>query len=344
MDNIQISPPSLENPQWQKILEIANFSPFWPSLLPKGTAISEIIFRPEKANGDYPRCSLKISLEASDKKLCIKQFNYDWASPAYDCPSLWKNHIKFSHIDTPEPIPYLIRESLLWIGFNYKNQKAASITCSRTQIEISVLEGDLSREEFIQLSKGFIPIDESHLKEINSKTYAELSFGYSVLVQSINVPISFWKVPINEIQYQQAFKLEESLYQPEESYDCTKIKDYKLNSIFVYQASKEAMPKKRIEFVYEHTQIPGATLRLIKAHKNSKLLNFPPEPDLTQKFFHEKLTLKDKLVYLAYRHAEYGPFEACWENDSCNFLLLMKPTPVTTKKYFLNCLGSLFQK
>lgn len=155
---------------------------------------------------------------------------------------------------------------MLWISFNYKNQRAASITRDWTQIEISVLKGDFSNEEFVQLSKGFIPIDESYFKEINSKTYAELSFGCSDLVQSINVPISFWKVPINEIQYQQAFKLEESLYQPEESYDCAKIKDYKLNSIFVYQTSKGAMPKKRIEFVYEHNQIPGATLRLIKAH------------------------------------------------------------------------------
>src|SRR5688572_4396928 len=108
---------------WCPALEKANFPIFYPTQLPNGFKIMQASFRPENSERSYPRCSLKLILEDEDigKKLSIKEFNYDWAPAAYDCPSLWKNHKAFTAEDTPEPQPYLIRNDVLWIGVNYRN-------------------------------------------------------------------------------------------------------------------------------------------------------------------------------------------------------------------------------
>ena len=118
-------------------------------------------FRSEYSRRDYPRSSFKLILENSnaEKSLSIKEFNYDWAPPAYDCPSLWKNNEEFSTEDTPEPKPFLVGNDLLWIGVNYRNQRAASIIKERATIEMIVMEGDFSDQELILIATFLKPLN-----------------------------------------------------------------------------------------------------------------------------------------------------------------------------------------
>ncbi|MBS0634443.1 MAG: hypothetical protein JSR37_03155 [Verrucomicrobia bacterium] len=100
-NSIELQVPDL----WCPALEDANFPIFVPTGLPGDLKMRKAIIRPEDAARDNPRCSLKVLLEnANGKTLSIKQFNYDWAPAAYDCPSLWKNHVEFAEVDTPCPM------------------------------------------------------------------------------------------------------------------------------------------------------------------------------------------------------------------------------------------------
>ncbi|WP_417905392.1 hypothetical protein [Candidatus Tisiphia endosymbiont of Micropterix aruncella] len=125
----------------------ANFTAFYPNDLPNDLAVDEITYRTENFDKNYPRCSLKLYIGDKSRKLSLKQFNYDWSPPAYDYPALWKNHTEFSNIDIPEPVPHLLGNSIFWIGFNYKNKRAASVTRDRTLIEFTVLEGAFTDQE-----------------------------------------------------------------------------------------------------------------------------------------------------------------------------------------------------
>ena len=100
-DSLKLNVSSL----WCPVLEEANFPIFSPAHLSSGLKLMQASFRPENSKRSFSRCSLKLILEDEDarKKLSIKEFNYDWAPAAYDCPSLWKNHEDFPEEDTPEP-------------------------------------------------------------------------------------------------------------------------------------------------------------------------------------------------------------------------------------------------
>jgi hypothetical protein len=278
--------------------------------------------------------------ESTGKVLYIKEFNYDWAPPAYDCPSLWKNHEEFAAEDTPEPQPHLIENDVLWIGFNYRNQRAASIIKERTTIE---MVGDFSDQELVHIARGLTALDKNQRERILSKSFAELSYGYPKAVEAVNVTISFWKFPVadSQIKLQTAFMKDNipteaivgHLPLPSNS-------GYKLDSVFAYHFGESPSADSRYNFVYEHEEHKGSTIQLQHVHKNSPAAcAFPPLPDQTQKF---KIAL-EKVggvdCYYAYRSENYGPHELIFQRGNFRYLMLVKPASWTSKEWFFKFLG-----
>lgn len=316
-------------------MDEANFTFF----LPTGVKLLETHFRPEDPVRPYPRCSLRLLIETpSGARLSIKEFFYDWAPPAYDCPSLWKNHETFPDVDTPEPKPYLIGDDVFWIGVNYRNKRAASLIKERTTIESVLLEGNLSDPEWIDIMKG---LQSQHIN--HTKTFAEMSYGYPHAVDAVNVPISFWKFPVakSEIRFQTAF-IPENV--PEEILaghlplpkDC----GYHLNSVFTYHTGDKPDKRSRANFVYEHESHKGSTIQLLHVHKDSPAASsFPPNPDHTQKFKHVEESIQGKIYYHAYRSEAYGPHELIFQRGDYNYLLIVKPTSWTSRDWLLRFLS-----
>ena len=323
-------------------LEKANFPIFSPNQLPNDLKLREASFRPENPKREYPRCSLKLMLksESTGKVLYIKEFNYDWAPPAYDCPSLWKNHEEFAAEDTPEPQPHLIENDVLWIGFNYRNQRAASIIKDRTTIE---MVGDFSDQELIHIARGLTALDKNQRERILAKSFAELSYGYPKAVEAVNVPISFWKFPVadSQIKLQTAF-MKDNI--PTEAIvghlPLQSNSGYKLDSVFAYHFGETPSAESRYNFVYEHEEHKGSTIQLQHVHKNSPAAcAFPPLPDQTQKFKMalEKVGAID--CYYAYRSENYGPHELIFQRGNFRYLMLVKPASWTSKEWFFKFLG-----
>ena len=70
-----------------------------------------------------------------------------------------------------------------------------------------VVEGDLSDQELIQIATGLKPLSKVQRDRILSKNIAQISYGYPQAVEAVNVPISFWKFPLEDsrIKFQTAF-------------------------------------------------------------------------------------------------------------------------------------------
>lgn len=334
---------------WCSELDEANFPIFYPVQLPGDLKLKKASFRKENPKRSYPRSSLKLIFEdeSTGKKLSIKEFNYDWAPAAYDCPSLWKNHEQFAEEDTPEPKPYLIENDVLWVGVNYRNQRAASIITGRTTIEMIVVEGNLSDQELIQIATGFNPLSKVQSDRILSKNIAQTSYGYPQAVEAVNVPISFWKFPLEDsrIKFQTAFRpldipkmaVAAHLPLPNDS-------GYRLDSVFAYHVDVFPSEESKYNFVYENESYKGSTIQLLHMHKNSlAACAFPPAPDTTQKFKKGIDRVCGIDCYYAYRSEQYGPHELIFQHRNFNYLILVKPTSWTNREWFFKLIEKFFR-
>lgn len=327
------------------VIEKANFSVFFPDRLPKDLTLKEVSFRPENWDGSYPRSSLKLSFEDdnSHRKLSIKQFNYDWAPAAYDCPSLWKNHQNFNHLDTPAPRPFLVDYNILWIGTNYRNQSAASIIKDRTTIEFVITEGEFSDAELIDIAKQLTPLNQEQHKHILSKNMAELSYGYPKTVASVNVPISFWSFPVenSQVKFQTAYKKNEVPATALAAHiPLAANSPYKLEAVFAYHVKDKPDKNTRYNFVYEHATHKGNTIQILQmANDSSSVCTFPPKPDNTQKFITELRKVGEFDCYYAYRSEIYGPHELIFQYKGNTYLVLAKPSSFTSKDWFFDLMN-----
>lgn len=346
-DSVKLNVNSL----WCPVLEQANFPVFVPTQLPSDLKLKDASFRPVNPKRDYPRSSLKLTFESEStgKKLSIKQFNYDWGPAAYDCPSLWKNHVQYADVDTPAPLPYLLGNDVFWIGANYRNTRAASIIKERTTVEMADCGTKaLSNEELILIASSLKLLNTGQYDRIVSKSYAETCFGYPDHINAVNVPISFWSFPTDksQIKLQIAFpaiKIPSEIMAahwplPIES-------GYRLDSVFVYFGERPTLSESRYHFVYEHKEHKGVTIQILQMNKASPAsCTYPPTPDLTQKFKHSMLEANGKEFFYAYRSEQFGPHEIIFQHGDYNYLMLVKSASWTNKEWFLSLLNKFFRK
>ncbi len=335
---------------WRPELEKANFSILFPKSLPKDLKLQEASFRTENPTRDYPRCSLKLvfGVEEIGRQISIKEFNYDWSPAACDCPSLWKNHKDFATVDTPMPQPHMIGSDVLWVGFNYRNQRAASIITERTTVEIVVMKGELSDKELVQIAQSLKPLNSDQRDGILAKDIAQISYGYPKTVKAVNVPISFWSFPVggSKIKYQTAFSPQDvPVVAKSAHYPLQKASGYNLVTVFAYHEEANPTANSRYNFVYEHNVHKGSTIQIQHVYKDSPAAcKFPPEPDTTQKFLTTTTKIQGIDCHYAYRSEECGPFEVVFEHKDYRYLMLVKPTSWTNKQWLFEFLDSYLAK
>jgi len=167
-----------------------NFVLFEPTRLSKGMKVENQQLRPESAT---ERSSYRCVLVDQNRKLSIKQFLYDWAPPAYDHPSLWRNN-KISPIkETPIPRFFHINDDIAWIGLNFRRQPALSLSIQRTMIEMTIVEGTFTDDELIEICRELKPIDAELRDRILATPFAYLCYSNRHSKAASNVPLSYRK-------------------------------------------------------------------------------------------------------------------------------------------------------
>lgn len=320
------------NLHWEKAQPYCNFVLMKPSMLPVGTQIIEQTLRTE-AVGNI-KSSYRCLLSDGTRKASIKQFLYDWAPPAYDHPSLWKDEsIVASQREYHLPMPFPVNHNIAWIGYNYRQQRALSLNTMRTLIEIVILEGSFSNNELVAICKGLNPVDKTVAKKILNTNFAKLSYASRHRKNAVAVPLSYWNHQRDSTMKIFPFSVVDSRLKPllRQSIFPQKIFDYNLNSVFIIGNTPD-FPQE-IEYFYEHQRTPGMYLRMLVTPTNTvRPIAFPPRLD-DQICTSEIIDIKGAKVYCAFLTKNYGPFEAVWQYDDLSILLLIKSATWTNKAW-----------
>lgn len=176
----------------------SNFVVFAPVALPAEISITESSVRQEAPPGrpevetigrtpwsDNNPAAFRMVISGEGRSLRIKQFLYDWAFPALDHPCLWESETTAKPLDA---------HHVLWLGRDYLGNRGASARMARTMIELSVLEGEFTDAELVELYQALQPVDPEALKQIESTSFAELSyFGRYPEAKVLGVPVGMWK-------------------------------------------------------------------------------------------------------------------------------------------------------
>lgn len=325
-----------------------NFVIFVPSFLPSGVVMREQYLRLEskidRDRRENNRSTFRQIFEGVDRTLVIKQFLYDWAPPAYDYPCLWRNDEIATKAESPAPTGHFVNNNVLWFGKNYRKQEAATIEIERTRIEITFIKGTFSCPEIVLLCKSFHPADAKIAKHILSVPFSKLSYSHRYEEPAVSVPVGYWKHSRAEELIQYALVKEEIPVKFQQALQplniVLKARDYILSSGFGFGKNKDHLEE--VEFLFEHQSASGCFIRVLCTQKNSACsILFPPVIS-DQECANETLSIGENTFYYATSmNFAYGSHEIVFENDSFNFMIIIKPAPWTNFEWVIDLLTSL---
>jgi hypothetical protein len=328
---------------WEESQEWCNFVLMQPTLLPAGVSVETAEMRPESPPGrrDGPkdsrlpswtlsnRASHRCVLAGKERRVRIKQYLYDWAPPAFDCPCLWLS---------PVVRHFFVGNDVGWLGTDFRGLAGASVNLERTTIEFSVLEGSFSEDELQEICRGLHPVSPEARKQILDTPLATLCYQSRHPELPIAVPVGFWahqRKPESLLtRVFPAGSLPRGL--PGTDIELPSDYAYGLDTLFAY--GDLANPDEA-DFVYYQSENPNLYLRVLASLENNKQagMRYPPELD-RQSCRSETITIAGRTVYYAFSNDEVGPHEIVYQAHGLNVMLLLKPARHTSRSWFFGLL------
>lgn len=313
-----------------------NFVVFSPTYLPKDLVLREQNLRPETNNGVHS--SYRQVFEGGERTLVIKQFLYDWAPPAYDYPSLWRNAAIATPEESPPPRGIFVGNNVLWIGKNYRKQNAATIELERTRIEFTLQKGNFSEQELVTLCAGLRCIDENIRNAILNTPFTALSYYARHSKTATKVPTGYWNHQRNESMY--CFSL--SKIEAEKQFGIKAVLEkegYIFNSLFAFGKNKEQFSE--VEFIFEHQKVPGAFIRILTTPQGAaNSIQFPPKIG-DQECLVQNMNKKESFYLASSKVFDFGPHEIVFCLNQIPFIMLVKPAPWTTLHWVLRLIAAI---
>lgn len=182
----------------------ANFVVFEPGWLPGDCAVGETTLRPEQPPGrpdgldaadigqtpwsDGNPAAVRAVVEGDGRRLRIKQFLYDWAPPAASVAPLW---------GTEDPTPVEASDAVGFLGTDYKDNRGACVQRERTQVEVSVLDGEFTDAELERLLDGLEPATTATAGDdgaalVGRVPFHRLSYWARYRCEAVGVPHGLW--------------------------------------------------------------------------------------------------------------------------------------------------------
>ena len=343
--------PSIESPEaeirsmsWEESQEWCNFVFMKPTLLPEGVSLETAEMRPESPPGrrDGPkdsrlpswtlsnRAAHRCVLAGKERRVRIKQYLYDWAPPAFDCPCLWLS---------PVVRHFFVSSDVGWLGTDFRGLPGASVSLDRTTTELSVLSGSFSDDELQQICRGLRPVKPEARNQILHTPLATLCYQSRHRELPIAVPVGFWahqRKPESVL----AHVFPGATAPPDlPGADIAPPADYgyELNSVFTY--GDIAHPDEA-DFVYYQSDSPNLYSRVLASLENTKQagIRYPPVLD-RQPCHSETISIAGKTVYYAFSNEDVGPHEVVYQAHGLNVMLLVKPAQSTNRSWFIGLLS-----
>jgi hypothetical protein len=322
---------------WEEAQLWCNFALLRVGQLPDDLAVTNTEMRPEAppgrpaADDQTPRPTWTSSnrschrseLVGKNRRVRIKQFLYDWAPPAFDCPSLWLS---------PSVRPFISQDEVGWLGVDFRGLQGAAIRLHGTTVEISVLEGAVADHEFGQICSGLRPADSAVVRCIEDTPLADLCYQNRHREPPIEVPVGFWahqRKASDRCQVIRASQAHWSL--PARGLVPQEPAGYRLDTVFVFGDDANT---KEVDYAYVHSDHRNLYLRLLVSPSDqAEGIRFPPVQD-RQPCTTECFSMDGVTIYRAFSEERYGPHDAVWQREGLNWMLLTKPARDTDRDWF----------
>ncbi|WP_459193137.1 hypothetical protein [Halosimplex sp. J119] len=303
----------------------ANFVVFEPGWLPDDCEVGEPTLRPEQPPGrpegvdaeemgqtpwsDGNPCALRAVVEGEGRRLRLKEFLYDWAPPAASVAPLW---------GTEDPTPVDAGEAVGFLGTDYKDNRGACVQRARTQVEVSVLDGEFTDEELESLLAGLEPATDPDETAVRQVPFHRLSYWARYRQESVGVPHGLWdhgiarpyheSVPCSEVALGEA---EPQVLGPGDDEAGTQ---FALDSAATFPGAGA------VEAVYRHESNGSDHLWITAATEDSALgPDLPPEPADQPATTREPVELRGTTVHYAALTEAHGAWEAVWEENGVTY-------------------------
>lgn len=132
--------------------------------------------------------AVRFEVAGANRRLRVKQFLYDWAFPALDHPALWESKT------VPEELTGRWRGHVVWHGIDYAGRSGASARLRRTLVELSVLDGEFTRDEIAGLYGGLRVVDENAASLVARTPFAHLGYWARYDTPAVGVPLGLWRI------------------------------------------------------------------------------------------------------------------------------------------------------
>lgn len=299
-----------------------NFVVFEPDWLPDDCRVTAVNRRPERPPGrpddvtaeemgqtphsDGNPCSLRAVVEGAGRRLRLKQFLYDWAPPAASVAPLWR---------TREPTPFECGDTVGWLGTDYKDRRGACVQRDRTQIELSVAEGEFDDDELRRLLDGLSPADPEAARRVRSVPFHRLNYWVRYRCRPPAVPHGLWD------------------HSPARPYDrCLELSRVALcddppaplllppEERFAIDSAVAFPDDNAVECVFRNRRDGSDHLWVTAAAEGSSLApSIPPEPADQSAETRRAIESRDTTVHYAALTDAYGAWEATWAEDGTHY-------------------------
>lgn len=250
-------------------------------------------------------CSLRTIWRAPQRALRMKQFLYDWAPPAAGIAPLW---------NTPALSARACGEAVGFVGTDYLGNHGACIQRERTQIELSVVDGDYRNEELFDLLASLHPAAAEDTAEVRDATWHDLAYWVRYGLPPYRVPYGLWRCSRRRPYERKARILRDAFPTELGGVPIPTADDLVPDSAFVTEDE--------IELYWRIAHRPHDHLiLLIDRTGNHSALPCPPEPESQTAAVQERRRMGSRDVHLAGLTTEFGPYECRWHQDEADMAL-----------------------
>lgn len=229
---------------------------------------------------------------------------------------------------------------VVWLGTDYQQHPAASARLHRTNLELSVLTGEFSEQEIIDLYRAMRPAAPAAVALFAQTPFSELSYwARQPDAAKIDVPIGLWEFhrPRSHESHwrtgKEAVPLVADLGFP-----------LTLNGLELDSAARFVDEgREEIEALYTERPQRDRELRLIAQRPGRGSLHVPAEPE-EQPGERAELRIDSGTVQLGWIDERYGPFQAVFQaaNDrgAVEATLLSSAGVGLDREWFLSALAA----
>ncbi len=283
-------------------------------------------------------------LAGPGRSLTIKQFLFDFAPPAYDHPSLWRNPKKTKEAEFPVPKAYPLRDNILWIGHDHRRLPAATIGFHRVRVEATIRGGKFSNQELFSIFEKLVPVDKDYAATLRATPFSILAYQSRHKQKASDVPLSYWTHKRNPKDYHSSKIASPQQLLSHLSIPAPDLTDlaYSLDSFFVI--APENGPSSEVDLVYEAKEKNGAYLRLLISPTGSPSPIVLPPSKYTQECSIDSFEIGHHHIKTAWLTQDYGPYEAAFLYKGHRALLLAQPAIWTDGEWFRELLQHIMQE